>query len=147
MSDTPTISSTGTAPTLATTHVLNGRWRRIGDSIERVIYYSQSSSAGAVDGTGFYLFCLPGSLTVNGSALASNSTGNTDDNNSVGSSISYGSTTILNTSCVRFVYQGTYGVGTELSGTGGTAGVADNNTIVYYVHFTIPVTGWTATNG
>lgn len=80
-----TITSTGTNPTKGTTTRDKVLWRRVGDSMELIYQYAQSTSNGS-DGTGNYLLGLPsgyqantslvpafsGTLTVGGAVNAGN---------------------------------------------------------------------------
>lgn len=62
---TPTIGATTTAPTLATTKTLRGRYRVVGKTLSVQFEYYASSATGATTGTGVYTFSLPSGYTIN----------------------------------------------------------------------------------
>lgn len=88
---TMTIDGATTAPTKATSpDVDKALWRRVGDSMEIMYEYRHSSSTGAADGSGIYLFKLPTGYTIDTTKLAVSTSIN--DSNTVGHTYSRSAT-------------------------------------------------------
>lgn len=59
---TPTITASTTNPTKGTVTIDNGRWRRVGDSMEIIYTYRQSGAGTA--GSGTYIIALPSGFSI-----------------------------------------------------------------------------------
>ena len=67
---TMVITATTSNPTKASNPIIDrATWRRVGDSMEIAYSYAHSSNAGAVVGTGTYLFSMPPGYTVDSNKI------------------------------------------------------------------------------
>ena len=88
-----TIGGTTTAPTKGTITLDEARWRRVGDSMEIIYNYRQSSTGSA--GSGVYLFPIPDGKTIDTAKMTTNGGSTTNSYRNVGTGFTWNSTTGL----------------------------------------------------
>jgi hypothetical protein len=149
---TPTITGSSTNPTLATSGVLSGRWRRVGSSSEIQIYYTQSATTGGANGTGQYLFSLPSGQTIDTNNQLAFNNGGVDGGTDLGSTIRFAGstyravpTTGSATNSIKLYYYNPIS-SPVVVGAASSTGITDNATTSYQLHFMVPIAEW-AGNG
>lgn len=139
VSYTPTLQSTGTAPTIGNGNI-SGRWRRVGGSAE-IQAKAYRGNTGGTAGTGIYFLTIPSGLSLDSTKIT--------DNNNVGTAF------VLDGGVATYVgiaYIGTNGIGLAINNSNNLVGQnipsadwwtsAGDNSLS--VNISIPILGWSA---
>jgi hypothetical protein len=153
---TPVLKASTTDPTLASNLIHNnGKWRRIGDSMEIVIsYYQESASTGTNAGNGVYYYPLPSGYQIDTSKLPSTVNDSTISPH-LGTGQFYSSSTLLRGfGYVRYagfanglsMHAMNETVSADVGNIHSTSIMALGNskTLAYNIHAIVPVLGWSS---
>lgn len=145
------VDGSTTSPTKGTTTIDSMKWRRVGDSMEVVITYHQTS--GGSNGSGEYLFSIPSGYTVDSSKISASqgvgdSLGTILGNGRVSNKTDHSATS----SDAEIVYAGGNNVKFHVDSAATTtyafssANFAFTGVINFSAKFTIPIEGWSSSS-
>ena len=148
-----TIGASTTAPTPGSGATSSAKWRRMGDSMEIVYWFSQTAAGSA--GTGTYLFPLPPGYQIDLNKVSVD----TSNNNSSGAHpvgmcvVSNTNAAVTNTADtgVAVVYNsgniaifGNGGTAGQMYVTGSNSFAMSNTTLNYSFRVVVPIAGWSS---
>lgn len=146
---TPIIGGSTSNPTRASSYTETTYWRRVGDCMEIIYYYRQTSSVGAASGAGIYFWSIPSGFTINTTVAPTPLTVSSDPkqfNTCLGSAGAYSSVRSTSATGVVKIYDSTnlclhlHEGGTSHQAFGsGDFGFGAANTIQYTFTAIVPI--------
>ncbi len=137
VSYTPTLTGSGSNPSLGSTGTISGMWRRVGDTMECTLY-AVASGTGVTNGSGYYQFSIPSGYSIDGSKTKG----------------TFGTAKILNASVSYYDGVVVYGTSTAVRLLVNNAGdlVGQNVPAAnwlsagddFQLTFSVPITGWSS---